>query len=661
MWMSALLFKILNMSLTAGIVIVLVLIARLLLKKAPKIFSYTLWAVVLFRLVCPVSFSSQFSLMGLFPAPASTAGSSAYSSISYIPSDIVHAPSPQADLPLPGAAGTENDALPQGGAQASADPLQGWIAAAAFLWLSGIALMLIYSAVSLIRLRGKLVGAVWLRDNIYLADHIASPFVIGLFRPKIYLPSTLREEEQSYVLLHEQTHIRRLDHVFKILAFLALAVHWFNPLVWAAFVFAVKDMEMSCDERVLKQMGGEIKGAYGASLFSLATGRRHINGSPLAFGEGDIKGRIKNVMNFKKPAAWVVVISVLAVIIAAICLLANPIKNLESPNASLQDIDISPFTYVFTSRIVESPGKQHAVQITIYKDAEDSDSTYIMGNIGSLDDRKGYTKDSRTIFWQKADSNSIEDKTVDGETLDNWIEVAWLDEQNININGISLNINNVYDYRRDQSTLSAANSENTTGKSESFDYGGLHLQATNVSNVRTESTVDEGGTGTREYTVFVCNPGAVVKVLDADMSDPAYSEDGKAHPEWAVATTASELSGERIYIVDGMDPFEITPDTLGIYDPESSAYVLRFEIAGVFKANVAAAYVDETLSETEARALQSRIEQNPNVEYADFVTREEAMKIFEDKYTDKSLFENIDSSAFRHRYYIYIRDISLAE
>ena len=313
MWMYTLLPKILNMSLTAGIVTVLVLISRIMLKRMPKIFSYALWAVVLFRLVCPVSLPSEFSLVGLFHSPASTANGGAYSSITYIPDNIVHSEYPQVDLPIPIISEVINDNLPQGEEQLAADPLEGWMALATLLWLLGIAGMLAYSAVSLILLRRKLIGAVRLRDNIYLADHIVTPFVIGVFRTKIYLPSTLPEEERGFVILHEETHIRRFDHIIKMLAFLALSVHWFNPLVWVAFICCVKDMEMSCDERVLKEMGGGIKAAYSTSLLSLATGRRIINGSPLAFGEGNIKGRIKNVMNFKKPAAWVVAIAVMLV------------------------------------------------------------------------------------------------------------------------------------------------------------------------------------------------------------------------------------------------------------------------------------------------------------------------------------------------------------
>lgn len=162
--------------------------------------------------------------------------------------------------------------------------------------------LLLYGAVSLLALRRRLVGAVRLEGNVYLADHIPSPFVMGVFRPKIYLPSQLSEEERGYILLHEQTHIRRLDHLIKLGASLTLAVHWFNPLVWAAFVLFVRDMEMSCDERVIAQLGIKIRREYSTLLLSLATGKKILMGTPLAFGEGDTKDRIKNIMKYKKRA-----------------------------------------------------------------------------------------------------------------------------------------------------------------------------------------------------------------------------------------------------------------------------------------------------------------------------------------------------------------------
>jgi beta-lactamase regulating signal transducer with metallopeptidase domain len=278
MWCYTLFPKILNMSLTAGIVIVLVMLARLPLKKAPKIFSYALWAVVLFRLLCPISFSSDFSLLGAFHDPTVTNGS-----IAYIPADIVHTTNPQVDLPLPCASKVINESLPQGAEQTGADPLEAPMAIATLLWLGGIVAMLVYSVISLLLLRRTLVGAVRLRANIYLADHIATPFVMGVIRPKIYLPSALSGQEQEYIILHEQTHIQRLDHIVKLVAFLALALHWFNPLVWAAFILSGKDMEMSCDESVMGHMDRDIRREYSTSLLSLATGRKIISGIPLAF------------------------------------------------------------------------------------------------------------------------------------------------------------------------------------------------------------------------------------------------------------------------------------------------------------------------------------------------------------------------------------------
>lgn len=322
MWCYTLFPIILNMSLTAGIVIVLVLLARLPLKKAPRVFSYALWAVVLFRLLCPISFSTDFSLLGIFHSPAVTNGS-----ITYIPTDIVHTANPQVDLPLPGISQVNNETLPQGGEQTVADPLEAPMAIATFLWLFGIMAMLIYSIASVLILKNRLKSAQNLEQNIYEADNLKTPFVLGIFKPRIFIPTGLTREEKSYIIRHEQTHIRRLDHIIKPFAFMVLSLHWFNPLVWIAFVLMGADMELSCDEKVIKEMGGEIKKPYAASLLSLATGKRILNGSPLAFGEGNVKGRIKNVLNYRKPRFWMMAVAVVAVITVGIGLLVNPVDD----------------------------------------------------------------------------------------------------------------------------------------------------------------------------------------------------------------------------------------------------------------------------------------------------------------------------------------------
>ncbi|MDY3282727.1 M56 family metallopeptidase [Dysosmobacter sp.] len=334
---------VLNMSVTAGAAILFVLLARLLLKKAPKIFSYALWAVVLFRLLCPVSVATGFSLLGLLDAPV-TEATAHTSVVEYVPRDVVHTRDPEVRLPVPGVNQSVNEALPRGQEQMAADPLEAPVVLATLAWMAGMGALAVYSAASLLRLRRRLVGAVPLRENLWLADGIGSPFVLGLLRPKIYLPSSLTEQEQSYIILHEQHHIRRGDHIVKALAFLALCVHWFNPLVWAAFVLSSRDMEMSCDEAVVKKLGESIRADYSASLLSLATGRRIIAGTPLAFGEGDTKGRIKNLLSWKKPRVWITVTAAAVCVAVAAACAGNPREAPAEP-----PVDAASMTGQFAS------------------------------------------------------------------------------------------------------------------------------------------------------------------------------------------------------------------------------------------------------------------------------------------------------------------------
>lgn len=320
--------RLLNMSLTASVAIMAVLLLRLLLKKLPKVLSYALWGIVLFRLLCPVALSSGVSLFGLLDAPAAQSGALS-SRMEYIPSDLVHTAYPSVTLPLPGVGAAVNQALPQGGEQLAADPLEAPISIAAYIWLAGALAMGVCTAASCLRLRGKLLTASPLRENIYLADDIGTPFVMGLLRPKIYLPSSLDAREQAYIILHEQYHIRRLDHIMKALAFAALCLHWFNPLVWFAFALAEKDMEMSCDEAVIRRLGDGVRADYAASLLSLSTGRRF--GVPLAFGENDTKSRIRNLATRKKTAFWLVLAAATVCIILAAALLTNPGTAIRNP------------------------------------------------------------------------------------------------------------------------------------------------------------------------------------------------------------------------------------------------------------------------------------------------------------------------------------------
>ena len=320
--------RLLNMSLTASVAIGLVILLRFALKKAPKVFSYALWGVVLFRLLCPISIGSTFSVFNLIDTPAEDYGYVS-SVIEYVPADIVHTENPSVVLPVPGVSEVINDALPQGEEQLRADPLEGRTFVATVIWMMGVLAMGIYSIISYLKLRFKLRVAIPLRENIFIADDIKSPFVVGLIRPRIYLPCNLSEKEQEYIILHEKHHIKRLDHVVKALAFIALAIHWFNPLVWVAFILAGKDMEMSCDEAVIQKVGSDVRADYSASLLTLATGRRIIAGTPLAFGEGDTNGRIHNLSKWKKPAAWIIILSVILCVVLAVCLITNPSNGIH--------------------------------------------------------------------------------------------------------------------------------------------------------------------------------------------------------------------------------------------------------------------------------------------------------------------------------------------
>ena len=315
---------ILNMSLTADYVILFILLIRLPLKKVPEVISYALWSVAAFRLICPFSFKSILSLIPMNTSP--------------IPQNIMYQQTPQINSGITVVDNFVNRFLPSPAATQSANPLQICTQIGAYIWLLGIAVMLIYSVVSVLILKSSLKSARLLEGNLYEADNLKTPFVLGVFRPRIFIPAGLSEEEKSYIIRHEQTHIHRLDHIIKPFAFLVLSIHWFNPLVWIAFVFMSTDMELSCDERVLKEMGGDIKKAYSASLLSLATEKRIINGSPLAFGEGNVRGRIKNVLNYKRPAFWAMTAAAIAVICVGIGLIANPKEIAVNKNNSLDAI-----------------------------------------------------------------------------------------------------------------------------------------------------------------------------------------------------------------------------------------------------------------------------------------------------------------------------------
>lgn len=321
--------QVLDMSKTASLVILVVILARFFLKRAPKVFSYALWGIVLFRLLCPITIEVPVSVL-----PKMTSVGQGYSlseeEISVL--GATEAAYQAVGDALNGGLGIQHIRTTQKTESGmphyvTSDWWSVWILFGQYVWVVGMVFLLLRSMVSFSKLRKQTEVSIHIKDNIYLADDVQAPFVMGLFRPRIYLPGNLQEKEQDYIILHEQHHIKRGDTLWKMLAFVALMLHWFNPLVWLAFVMAAKDMEMSCDEAVLRTMGGEVRADYSASLLALATGRKVFSGTPLAFGEGDTKERIHNLSKWKKPVIGVVITGVVICAILGICLLTNPRTN----------------------------------------------------------------------------------------------------------------------------------------------------------------------------------------------------------------------------------------------------------------------------------------------------------------------------------------------
>jgi len=312
---------ILNMSITATYVMTGVVFIRLLLRKAPKIFSYILWTMVLIRLLCPISFSSFLSIFGLLNINYQNNTGM----VEYVPKDIGSMQTPAIQSGIGSLDHVVNTYLSQVEPIANRSPMQIWLNILSLVWLVGMLILLSYCIVSYGKMKNKLKTATFVKDNIYESDRISTAFVCGFIHPKIYLPLNTSAADISCMLEHERTHIRRKDNLIKPLAFLALILHWFNPLMWLAFILMSKDMEMSCDESVLRKLGECAKNDYSCSLLSLSLKRNNLlSTNPLGFGENHIKARIKNVLNYKKPVFWVIIASFVLVSCVGIVLMANP-------------------------------------------------------------------------------------------------------------------------------------------------------------------------------------------------------------------------------------------------------------------------------------------------------------------------------------------------
>ena len=310
--MNELFLKIINMSISASWLVLAVLILRFVLKKAPKWINVLLWGIVAIRLICPFSFESPLSLIPSAETIPLNIGMDSTPTINSGISAINNAVNPiisQSNTPMAGA---------------SVNPLQITIGIYEYIWIFGMIALALYTAISYWRLRRKVDTAVRYKDNIFQSENVSSPFVFGIIKPRIYLPFKMNGQDLEHVVAHEHAHIRRKDHWWKPFGFLLLTIHWFNPLMWMAYVLLCRDIELACDEKVIKELGNEQRGDYTQALVACSVNRRMIAACPLTFGEVGVKERVKSVMNYKKPALWVIIIAVIVCVGVAVCFLTNP-------------------------------------------------------------------------------------------------------------------------------------------------------------------------------------------------------------------------------------------------------------------------------------------------------------------------------------------------
>ena len=357
--MAAVFLKLLNLSISASWLVLAVLVLRLVSKRSPKWMNVLLWGIVALRLVLPFSVESALSLI-----PSAETVS---------PAVVQSAPAPTITSGVEFIDNAVNPSLSESFAAAplaSVNPLYVWTYLAGWVWLIGLAAMLLYALVSYLRLRRRVSASIPLRENIYVCDEVPSPFILGIVRPRIYLPSALDETQRGSVLSHERAHLARRDHWWKPLGYALLAVYWFNPLLWLAYTLLCRDIELACDERVLRGMdAGQVKD-YSSALLACSVPRRMLAACPLAFGEVGVGARVKNALRYKKPAFWVVAASVAVCVVVAVCFLTNPRTDTDA--AGLVGFHREQVTYADVTD--ESGAQPSSVQLT----AEETDAVYAL-------------------------------------------------------------------------------------------------------------------------------------------------------------------------------------------------------------------------------------------------------------------------------------------
>ena len=398
---------VLNMSLTACVMVLAVLMIRALLCRRARIFSYLLWAVALFRLLCPVSIPGPGSLLG-----ALQSGTNVQGRMEYVTEELGFQARPEVKLSGLGGGDGVSVKLPEATPETSVNPVQIGLFVGSGAWALGIAAMLCYTTVSWIKLRRGLKHTWQERGRVYRFAGEGTPFVSGILRTQIYLPESLTGEEERFVLRHEEIHVRRRDPLWRMLAWAALCIHWFNPLAWLAYGLSEKDMEMSCDEAVIRELGPGVKKAYTTSLLAMAAGRRRLAGAPIAFGEQDTGSRIQNVLRYQKPKKWMTVLLVAVCVALAAWMMVNPgssTEGAEQENAVSGDAGDSTETAADadSTNTPDGAGTTETAVVDTESYEEIAEAVLIDGQVPD----GNYTVRAQSIDWQEkaVDQYLVED------------------------------------------------------------------------------------------------------------------------------------------------------------------------------------------------------------------------------------------------------------
>ncbi|MBQ9946240.1 MAG: hypothetical protein IJO68_06935 [Clostridia bacterium] len=509
--MDTVFLKILNMSISSCWIVLVVILLRFVLKKAPKWINCVLWGIAGLRLILPFSLESIFSLI---PSPQT------------LPQEVLGYEGTQLQQPavldvISNPIFSESISVDLGQA---VDRVQLRMTTMTAVWLFGIAVLLIYTLISYLRLKRKVGTAVKLRDNIYQSENVVSPFVLGLIKPKIYLPFNISTQDMNHVISHEQAHISRKDYLWKPLGFLILTLHWFNPLVWVGYILLCRDIELACDEKVVKELNNEQRADYSEALLTCSVNRKMIAACPLAFGEVGVKNRVKSVLNYKKPAFWIIVIAIIVSIAVAVCFLTNPLNS--SVYNSRYETGKCLYSYV-VSADKETKSNELVFDITsdgkVYKTFGDG-TTEELGVLKESD----YTAEELKAAMKNQDKKLRIGNIKNAYELSNYI---FLQKSNGNVYLVQFfsdgRIMSVFKLNRiDKSNI--LNGSYKLSKETAFNVSLIHIPHLENNRIEIKTT---GGMHIYHFTGEVLSTGALYEEVKLNKENISSLLDGM--PEWS--------------------------------------------------------------------------------------------------------------------------------